>query len=319
MNFDADTGQRPPADPGNIQAVTQQIVARLEQSDGAAPPEDAAADGVSSSSDAAPDAAAEALADLSGEPLHDVTIDGRTQRVTLDELRKGYSRQQDYSRKTAALADQRRSTEAERARLKDALDAFLRDSETIDPVLAEGARTDWEKLAAEAPERYARQRAEYDRRLERVAEARAMHRAMAAKDDALRAEAFDAFATRQRQDLLRRMPELGDPEKRKAVAAELSAYAAALGFSETEQAGIVDHRLVQVFHDAMLHRKQQAARDRLAGKKVQHNSPTQAPMASREEGIRRSARLGALKRNALRTGRVDDVVDSILAHLDEDQ
>lgn len=319
MNFDADKGARPPADPGNVQAVTDQIVARLEQSDGAAPAEDAAANGASPSNDAATDEAAEALADLSGESLHDVTVDGRTQRVTLDELRKGYSRQQDYSRKTAALAEQRRAAETERARLKDALDAFIRDSETVDPVLAEGARTDWERLAAEAPERYARQRADYDRRLERVADARAMRRAMAAKDDARRAEAFDALATGQRQELLRRMPELGDPEKRKAVAAELSAYAATLGFSDTEQAGIVDHRLVQVFHDAMLHRKQQAALGRLAGKKVQHRSPTQAPMASREEGVRRSARLGALKRNALRTGRVDDVVDSILAHLDEDQ
>src|SRR5262245_38393081 len=147
MSFDADTGARPPADPGNIQAVTEQIVARLEQSDGAAPPEDASGDGASLSNDAAPDLAAEALADLSREPLHDVTVDGRTQRVTLDELRRGYSRQQDYSRKTAALAEQRRAAETERARLKGALDAFIQDSEMVDPVLADAARTDWEKLA----------------------------------------------------------------------------------------------------------------------------------------------------------------------------
>lgn len=318
MNFDADTGQRPPADPGNIQAVTEQIVARLEQSDGAAPAGDAPADGATPSNDAAPDEAAEALADLSGQPLHDVTVDGRTQRVTLDELRRGYSRQQDYSRKTAALAEQRRAAETERARLKDALDAFIQDSETVDPVLTDGASTDWEKLAAEDPAAYARQRAAFDRRLARVGEAKALRRAMAAKEDALRAEAFDAFASGQRQSLLRRMPELGDPEKRKAVAAELSAYAATLGFSPVEQSRIVDHRLVQVFHDAMLHRKQLAAQSSLAGKKIQHGSPTQAPMASREEGVRRSARLGALKRNAIRSGRVDDFVDSILAHLDED-
>lgn len=229
MNFDADTGTSPPADPGNIQAVTQQIIARLEQSDGAAPAEDVPADGAISSNDAAPDEAAEALAELSGEPLHDVTVDGRKQKVTLDELRKGYSRQQDYSRKTAALAEQRRAAEAERARLKDALDAIIRDGETIDPVLAEGARTDWEKLAAEEPERYARQRAEFDRRLARLGEAKAMRRAMAAKDDAVRAEAFDAFAAGQRQNLLRRMPELGDPAKRKAVAAELSSAPSARG------------------------------------------------------------------------------------------
>lgn len=318
MSFDADPGASPPADPGDVHGVAEQILARLEASPAQGEAEPTEPTDATDHEGATTDIAADAVAELAGEPLHDVVVDGRTQRVALSELRKVYSRQQDYSRKTAALAEQRRAVEAERRQLKDALGAFIHDGETVDPVLAEGRRTDWEKLAAEQPQLYAQRRAEFDRRQARLEEARALRASLAARAEAARAQAHDAFAGEQRRALLAKMPELGDPARRKALAAELSAYAADLGFSGDEQARILDHRLVQVFHDAMLHRRQQGLKDGLQGKRVKPGSRTQAPMASREEGARRSGKLQALKRNALRTGRVDDVVDSILAHLEED-
>lgn len=42
-----------------------------------------------------------------------VKVDGEEVEVTLDELQKGYSRTQDYTRKTQALAEQRKEAEAE--------------------------------------------------------------------------------------------------------------------------------------------------------------------------------------------------------------
>ncbi|MCC6468600.1 MAG: hypothetical protein IT563_09780 [Alphaproteobacteria bacterium] len=334
MHFDADTGASPPAESRDVHSVAESIIAKLE----APPPaETLAGDGMPSepangmsgadaaleertdADDAPVDPVAEAVAELTGKPLHPVVVDGRTEQVTLDELRKGYSRQRDYSRKTAALAEQRRGLESERARLKEVLDAFIGDAETVDPVLAEGRATDWERLAAEQPAVYAQRRAEFDRRAARLEQARSLRREMAAREDVHRARAFDAYAGQQRRELLRRMPELADPGKRRAAADELSAYAAGLGFSADEQSRIVDHRLLRVFHDAMQFRRLNQARERLASKRTDGASRTQAPLASREGSPRRSDRLGALKRNALRTGRVDDMVESILAHLEEDQ
>ena len=56
-----------------------------------------------------------------------VKIDGVEQEVTLDELRNGYSRQQDYTRKTQELAQKRKSFEDQQAELakKDAIYAQL--------------------------------------------------------------------------------------------------------------------------------------------------------------------------------------------------
>jgi len=70
----------------------------------------------------APVASTEPSAVPSGD-VYDVTVNGETQQVTLDELRNGYSRQADYTRKTQELA-------TERARLQQAealATAFERD------------------------------------------------------------------------------------------------------------------------------------------------------------------------------------------------
>ena len=42
-----------------------------------------------------------------------VKVDGKEVEVTLDELQKGYSRTQDYTRKTQQIAEARKQTEAE--------------------------------------------------------------------------------------------------------------------------------------------------------------------------------------------------------------
>ena len=42
-----------------------------------------------------------------------VKVDGKEVEVTLDELQKGYSRTQDYTRKTQQIAEVRKQTEAE--------------------------------------------------------------------------------------------------------------------------------------------------------------------------------------------------------------
>jgi len=45
------------------------------------------------------------------DPEHEITVDGQAQRVKLSELRAGYSRHADYTRKTQALADRQRQLE----------------------------------------------------------------------------------------------------------------------------------------------------------------------------------------------------------------
>lgn len=62
--------------------------------------------------------------------MYDVKVGGQTFRVPLDELRNGYQRQQDYTRKTTEVSEYRRAADQEISTYKQQLEqvgAFLND------------------------------------------------------------------------------------------------------------------------------------------------------------------------------------------------
>ena len=65
--------------------------------------------------------------ELEEQPVYRVTVDGDEIEVTQDELLNGYSRQQDYTRKTQELANQRKTIEqqAQELQQRDAIYAQL--------------------------------------------------------------------------------------------------------------------------------------------------------------------------------------------------
>lgn len=93
----------------------------------------------------------------------DVVINGQTVPVTLDELRRGYLRQQDYSAKTAAAAEQLKTAQQAHA----AFDHARQQLEQRLPQIVAGLDEefsqpiDWVKLAREDPIGYAQKDARH--------------------------------------------------------------------------------------------------------------------------------------------------------------
>ena len=58
------------------------------------------------------------------QELFDITVNGKIQKVTLDELKEGYSKGSDYTKKTMELSEQRRSLDTE-------LDTISKDKEAV--------------------------------------------------------------------------------------------------------------------------------------------------------------------------------------------
>ena len=109
----------------------------------------------------------------SQEELYDVTINGNNQKVTLDELLKGYSRESDYTKKTQDLGNQRReldtqqeSLKTEQDAVKQARDDYAEKLKVLNESLNADQNIDWVKLAQDDPQTYAVQKAEYDRQQE---------------------------------------------------------------------------------------------------------------------------------------------------------
>lgn len=217
------------------------------------------------------DAEAESESEEEAEPEEEeaapatyrVKVDGEEVEVTLDELQKGYSRTQDYTRKTQALAEQRKAAEAEAEQARQERVYYAQMLQVIEQQLAAtNNEPDWDALYQENPTEWVRQRELWRDRQEK---AKAVHTEMArlaamqeqegakAKQERLKAEA---------ERLVEAIPEWKDSKKAAEERTKLVETARKVGFSDEELGSILDHRALVVLRKAALY-------DELMGKKTQ--------------------------------------------------
>lgn len=200
--------------------------------------------------------------ELLAETQHDVTVDGEKRFVSYEELRNGYQRQGDYTKKTMELAKERNELApfAQMVAHAKADPDFVRHVQAYfqhgpAPQLQMAARMDIadEQLAQLLDS----DKPEHVRQAKEILNARAQYRRVMAE----RAQYEQAAQAEQR----RLLEQYLDSERQKATAAipnypqQVPAIAATLrdvyGFTEAELNGVYDSRLVKLAHDAMLYRK----------------------------------------------------------------
>lgn len=187
-----------------------------------------------------------------------VKLDGEEAEVTLDELRKGYSRYSDYTRKTQALAEERKSfqSEAEAIRMERAQYAELLPVLKAQLEMQSEAEPDWDNLYNEDPIEAAR--------LER--HWRKSHQEQAAKLQAIEIEqrrvaeetandqqrALSEFVQAERAKLPEVIPEWKDEGTMQSEAKELREWALNNGFSERDLSALVQASHVSILRKAMM-------------------------------------------------------------------
>ena len=106
------------------------------------------------------------------EELYSVKVNGQEEKVNLNELLAGYSRQKDYSTKTLQLAEERKGLDAERTKTKSEMEAVKQERDKyatqIQSFLKQDKEEDidWDKAYKEDPIEYVRLKAESDRKKE---------------------------------------------------------------------------------------------------------------------------------------------------------
>ena len=117
----------------------------------AAPPETEATEAPQEAEAQAPEA----------EPTVTVKIDGKDVELPLSELKNGYQRQADYTRKTMEAAEQRKAAEAERSQAHQERQAYAvnlqRMQAQLEGALQQQQQTNWEELLQSDPVEYLRQ------------------------------------------------------------------------------------------------------------------------------------------------------------------
>ncbi len=238
-----------------------------------------------------------------------VKVDGKEVSVTLDELQKGYSRTQDYTRKTQQIAEVRKQAEqetqavrAEReqyAQLLGALQAQLQSSEP---------QIDLERLYHEDPIEWVRQKEVMRERQEKLGAIQSEQQRLAQVAQYEQQRAMEAQLASQQEALLAALPDWKDPKKAKAEKALVIESAKAAGFTDEDLKSVYDHRLVLLLRKAALFDQMVSKRQGI--KPVVNNGPRPAKpgaagrVSTTTEGTRAKQRLA-------KTGRIDDAASAI--------
>ena len=255
------------------------------------------------------------------ERLYEVTVDGERSEVSLDELRKGYSRQSDYTRKTQELAEQRRKVEAlaEQAQQEmyqtqqfrqqyiDAATAVVQQQYGRINDLKN--KTDWERLKVEDREEYLIKSQELTQ-LERQMKDE-QDRIYSAQEEAQyeNHQVMARAAQEERRKMEAIIPEWKNPEFRKSVGKEIVDFAMTQGFTEDEMRNLIDHRSLLLLMQAKAFQEMRQAQEKAKTKKVvkKPKMVKSGSGAKTSKETAKSKRIAQMKR-LKETGSPDDAV-----------
>jgi len=185
-----------------------------------------------------------------------IKVDGEELEVGIDELKNGYQRQADYTRKSQALAEQRKETEqiqSERQRLEQERQMYANGLQMLQEQqnarLQEFNSTDWEALKNEDPYQYMLKKDEYRDAQEKVQNVQQQQVIIQQEraDEAQKARAH--FVQQEYARLVQALPEWNDKES--TVKKDVQEYAKSVGFLPEEINQLADHRSVLIIKKAM--------------------------------------------------------------------
>jgi Spy/CpxP family protein refolding chaperone len=254
--------------------------------------------------------------ELLAETAHDITVDGKTQWVSYEELRNGYQRQADYTRKTMEVAKERGELAPFAAMVAHAKTDpdFVRHVQAYfqqgpHPQLQMAARMDLadeqiaQLLDSEKPEQV--------KAAKEILGARAQFRRVMAER-----QQVEARAAQEQRALLenylaveREKVSAAIPEYSKQAPLIAKALQEVYGFNEAELSSVYDSRLVRLAHDAMQYRKSLADGSKLGleGKRTPPPPPRAArPGAGKAATAKEVRRSKDVTARAMRSGRTED-------------
>jgi hypothetical protein len=209
----------------------------------------------------------------SEETLYDVTVNGNNQKVNLNELMKGYSRESDYTKKTMDLSNQRKEVESlqdnlkkEFEAVKSSRDQYAQQLEILSKNLKQEENIDWENLYQDNPAEYVRKKAESDKKKETLQLAQQEQMRIQQEKRSEQEKVYQDYILNERKILAEKLPVYADKEKGAEFTKRLSNFAKESGYTDQEIAMMVDHRAVLLLADA--YRYNQLKKTKLSDKKV---------------------------------------------------
>ena len=251
------------------------------------------------------DVSQEQTEDIQKEPdsTFTVKVAGQELKVTLDELKKGYSRDADYRRKTEELSFEKKQFQSETEQQRQDYSKRITELNQIlaftqQQLNSEINNVDLNKLYEEDPVEATKVERQIRLKKEKMMDA-------ANKLQQEQQRQLSGYVQEQQKILAEKMPEFNDAQKASTAKNNLRNFLNSYGFKDAEIGQIYDHRIVMLVNDALKYRN------------VKNVKPVSAAQASKpgkflSSGVkkdsndmnfqRRKEKLGRLKK----TGNVKD-------------
>ncbi len=244
--------------------------------------------------------------DQKAPPVYTVKVDGQEMQVPLEELLAGYSRNQDYTRKTMKLAEERKVAEAEFNAVREERAAYSQLLGALQQQVEASVQNepDWDRLRIEDPIEFGAQWAEHQRKQQKLMAIRSEQSRLAEIQQRQQIEYVAQNLEREKSLLVEAIPEWKNPDKARAERTEILEYGKKIGFSDSELSTITDHRAVVALRKAYLYDKALARKATL--KPVEKPAAPVLRPGSANTAPRPQSEMTRAKQRLAKTGSVQD-------------
>ena len=202
------------------------------------------------------DTGEEETEEVAEESNYTIKVDGEEYEVNLEELKAGYQRQSDYTRKSQALAEGRKENEAiqsERIRLEQERQMYANGLQMLkeqqSAKLQEFKDVDWSTLKEEDPYAYMLKKDEYRDAQDKARNAAQQQQIVQQQQQQQEAQSRATFVQDQYSQLVNALPEWDNKES--TVKEDIRKFAISSGYAPEEVDQLADHRSVLILKKAM--------------------------------------------------------------------
>jgi hypothetical protein len=239
-----------------------------------------------------------------------VKVDGEEIEVSLDEALSGYMRQQAFTKKTQAVAEERRAAQEAQEGLRAAREQYAAGLQKLEQILQSAAppEPDWDKV--QKGDRAEVQRAALWQKYQKDSEA--LQKEQQATLQSQQAEFQQELARRREVEmdlLLAQVPEWAtDREKAQAEQRQLvEHFNENYGYQPEEIGNIVDHRAIVIMRKAMLYDQLDAKRK--GAKPKQKKAPVLEPGAKKPRVTKSKKKSNKARQRLTNTGSIHDAAE----------
>lgn len=252
--------------------------------------------------------------ELSDDTLLDIDIDGEAYEVNLHELKAGYLRQEEYTKRATELEAEHAQKMAELSQKEAELIREIEATAVIAQAdLSKYNNIDWAKLKAEDPAKYAQEFSEFMERRQAIQaqmNRRSQIQALHQKAEQIKHEAY----LKEQMGLVRKLiPDFDNKDYQEGI----FKYAESIGLTRDEVGMIADARHLLILDQARKYQESQVKRKGVIEKRVKSKElpPVVKPGAKKPAADAGTKRQKALEARAASTGDIRDAAAAFEAFI----